>query len=518
MLAKPFDPCLEILRPHRLRYAGSELSCGVRPRVVHPRSLTMSRRIPLTVVLLALCCLSSRSWACYAVVVGRKASADGAVLVGHNEQNYGRRILNFHCIPRRQFPQDAVVRLRRGGEVEQVRQTWSFLWSENPGLEFSDAYVNEWGVAVVSDGCGTREDSYDSLVARGEIRSGGIGYMLRRLIAERAKSAREAVQLAGGLVERFGYVDSGRTYVIADPCEAWLLAVVRGRRWVAQRVPDDRVVILPNVHIIGEVDLSETANFRASPDLIDYAVKRGWFDPTGGRPFNFRQVYGVRAIDLPDPRRLHGHELVSGHDRTGSRRAPLSFGVQPRKKMTVASVLEILRDTSGEPPLCNPATQEGAVFQLREDVPREIGCVYWRTTAAPCASFVTPWYVGITHVPDGYAHPVRRSDFLSLAHHFNPPAGTFEPGSTLVWWKFKKLQDLVYEDFGNRLPRIRAVQERYEGDMRAEHRKAERTALRLWQTDREAARHYITRYCAATAARACMEANRLIVEFESARK
>jgi len=32
---------------------------------------------------------------CYAVVVGKDASTDGAVLLGHNEQNYGPRFLNF---------------------------------------------------------------------------------------------------------------------------------------------------------------------------------------------------------------------------------------------------------------------------------------------------------------------------------------------------------------------------------------------------------------------------------------
>ncbi len=176
-------------------------------------------------------------YGCYAVIVGREASADGSVLVGHNEQNGGRRILNFRRIPRGRSSSGEVVRLRRGGELPQVDETAAFFWSENPGLEFSDAYLNEFGVAVVSDGCGSREDDYRTLVARGEIRGGGIGYMLRRLVAQRARTAREGVLLAGRLVERFGYVDSGRTYVIADPREAWLLAVVRGRRWVAQRRP-----------------------------------------------------------------------------------------------------------------------------------------------------------------------------------------------------------------------------------------------------------------------------------------
>jgi dipeptidase len=475
----------------------------------------MSRRLTLTALTLVLGCLPARGWACYAVVVGRQASADGSVLVGHNEQNYGRRVLNFRRIPRRQFPDDAVVELLRGGELEQVHETWSFLWSENPGLEFSDAYVNEWGVAVVSDGCRTREDEYEVLVGRGEIRGGGIGYMLRRLIAERAKGAREGVRLAGGLVERFGYVDSGRTYVIADPREAWLLAVVRGRRWVARRVPDDRVVILPNVHIIGEVDLSDDANFLASPDLIDYAVKRGWCDPDDEQPFNFRRVYGVRAIDHPDPRRLHGRGLVAERAEAGPPAAPLPFGVRPQEKMTVASVLEILRDTAGRPPLCNPATQEGAVFQLRADLPREIGCIYWRTTAAPCTSFVTPWYVGVKATPDSYAGDAEPDETLSLPHHFDPPAESFKPDLDLAWWKFKRLQDLVYAELGNRLPRTRAAQAKFEGPLFARQSAVELKAAEMWQADREAAREFLTRYCTETASRAQQEAARMAAAFDS---
>jgi len=62
--------------------------------------------------------------------------------------------------------------------------------------------------------------------------------MLRRIMAEKARSAREAVQLAGQLVETYGYRGSGRTYSIADKNEAWMLAVIKGRHWLARRVPD----------------------------------------------------------------------------------------------------------------------------------------------------------------------------------------------------------------------------------------------------------------------------------------
>ncbi|MFH1923018.1 MAG: dipeptidase, partial [Planctomycetota bacterium] len=93
----------------------------------------MLSRYLTSAILLALLSPAPRVWACYAVIVGREASADGSVLVGHNEQNGGRRILNFRRIPRRQFAEDASLGLRRGGRLEQVPETWAFLWSENPG-------------------------------------------------------------------------------------------------------------------------------------------------------------------------------------------------------------------------------------------------------------------------------------------------------------------------------------------------------------------------------------------------
>jgi len=469
---------------------------------------------------LAVCSRAPDTLGCYTVIVGRAASADGSVLVGHNEQNDGRQILSFRRIPGQRFPEGAVVRLRRGGQLPQVPTTAGFFWSENPGLEFSDAYLNEYGVAVVSDGCPTREDDYQTLVARGEIRQGGIGYMLRRLVAQRARTAREGVELAGKLVEQFGYVDFGRTYVIADPQEAWLVAVVRGRRWVAWRVPDDKVVVLPNIHIIGEVDLKDANNYLASPDLIDYAVRRGWFDPRGGKPFNFRKVYREDRSDAPDLRGWRGRELVSGQREPWPPKEEPPPGSKACEKMTVAAVAAILRDTAGYPlagagrTLSTPETQEGAVMQLRADPqagtpPREIGCIYWRTSGEPSMGVLLPWYLGVTETPASYYRPVDLSTHLSLEHHFRPPRGTFDYDPKLAWWTFKRLQDLVRQDFDNRIKVVRPAWAAFEQRVFADQAAVEKKALKLWETDRDAARAYLTEYCAKLSAQARQEAERL---------
>ena len=137
---------------------------------------------------------------CYSIVVGKKASVDGCVIMAHNEDDGLPQIVNHHKIPRKKHSSGETVKLCNGGQLAQVRQTWAYIWSEMPGMLFSDSYLNEWGVSIASDNCPSRED-------KPEITDGGIGYMLRRLIAQRAKTAREGVLLAGKLVERFGYID-----------------------------------------------------------------------------------------------------------------------------------------------------------------------------------------------------------------------------------------------------------------------------------------------------------------------
>ena len=472
------------------------------------------RLTPFAVVIVALSLLlslwePSQVHGCYAVIVGRAASADGSVLVGHNEQNGGRRILNFRRVPRQLNADDAVVRLRRGGTLPQAPQTWAFLWSENPGLENSDGYLNEWGVCVVSDACPSREEDYETLVGRDQIRDGGIGYMLRRLVVERARTAREGVETAGKLVERFGYYDSGRTYVIADPNEAWLFSAVRGRHWVAQRVPDEAVVVLPNIYIIGEVDLDDTKNFLASYDLVDYAKGRGWFDPDGGEPFNFRTVYRANRNDPPDIRRWRGRNLSNGANTPWPPEGPSPFGLKPRRKLTVAAVAAILRNTQVPAPLSTPVTQEAAVFQLRDNMPKEIACVYWRTTAEPSTSVLTPWYLGITETPKNYFRGTDIETQLSLDYHFSPLQGTFEPDPELTWWKFKTLQDLVREDFESRIKVVRPVWAAFEDRVFQDQPMVEKMALELWKKDQNAARAHLTRYCGELATRACREADKL---------
>ena len=475
---------------------------------------------------------------CFTVLVGKKASADGSVLFGHNEQNRGRRIINYRCVPRIKYEPGTKVTLKNGGTMPQVEESWALIWQENPGIDFGDSYFNEWGVAVSSDSCPTREDSYDELCERGDITDGGIGYMLRRLVAQRAKTAREGVKIAGELIEHFGYTSSGRSLLIAGPEEAWVLAIVRGKNWVAQRCPDDEVVLLPNIHIIGpEADLSDTDNVLASPGLKEYAEKRGWYDPGSSKPFSFREAFNYnprkgsfREKYSIDPRQWYAQSKVQGRWIVLPTEKQLPFSVKPAHKMTVKDVAAILRshnegtefDASknyslGSPHkmrglaanICGPTTQEGAVYQLRSWLPKEIGCLVWRTTAAPCSSVLTPWYLGISGTPEAYYKQGDINEQLTLSYHFDPPAGTFDFDRDFAFDAFNALENLVDINYKKAIKIVRKVWDPIEKEQFINQSAVEETALSLYKKDKEEAKKYLTSYTHSRALLALEKAKKL---------
>ena len=444
---------------------------------------------------------------CYAVVAGKDASTDGAVLLGHNEQNYGQHFLNFRKVPRIEHRAGEMIRLRGGAEIPQVKESYAFLWSENPGIAYSDGYLNEWGVAVISDGCPDRAEELQKLEAEGQLVKGGIGYMLRRLIAERAKTAVEGVRIAGELIEQFGY-PSSRTLVIANSKDAWIVSMSRGKQWLAQRVPDDEVVLLPNVYVIGKVNLNDKTNFLASPGLIEYAVKKGWYNPADGEEFDFSKAFGQPQKTLMDERQRHGQCLVTGKDIKKEPGRKLPFSVRPKNKLSVKDVISILR-FHGEASLCRNDTQEAAIFQLRSNMPVDIGCIYWRCSAEPCTSILTPWYCGITETPQEYYKAVDVKENLTLECHFSESSEKFKPDAGMAWWIFKGLQDKVRADYESRIGIIRVGCDKHELKLFAAQREFENKALELYRNNKPAARRYLTGYSRAVALGAVQKAREL---------
>jgi dipeptidase len=452
--------------------------------------------------------------ACTSVVVGRKASASGAVLFGHNEDDFGDRVVNAWKVPRIRHSPEETVRFRGGAEIPQVAETWAMLWFQVDGLEYSDLYCNEWGVTVASDACPSREQNP-------VLTLGGAGWPLRRVVAERAKTAAEGVAIAGAILDRFGYPSSGRTLVICDSKEGWLLSIAAGKHWVAERVPDDAVVVLPNTYVVRGVSAGDKKNFMlSSEDPIAYARSAGWWSPDTDGPFDFSRAYRSAGFDSEalerrsfDLRQWRGLSMLTGRriPEEEAERNGLPFSMKPGRRVGIRDVMAVLRDhyeatpyavspvegktphAGGERPICHAVTLFSTVAELRDDVPGPLTARIWTAFGRPDVTPYTPWYAGIVEAPDAF-HARSGSASAGEAYllHFNPLPGTFTPDDSSAFWMLKNRADRIDRDYFGLIGGAAEWRAAVEEEMFAAADRIEKDAVLLFEEDPEEAVRFLT--------------------------
>jgi len=469
-------------------------------------------------------------FSCSSLAVGRLATVDGSVLAGHNEDN-GSCVSHLHVVPRVMHEAGETITLRTGSVIDQVvGETWSYLWSELPDCTFSDTYLNEWGVSIFSDNAGSMKGTTDY-----DLTQNGIGYWLRRLVPERAKTAREGVEIMGQFVEELGYIQGyhkssagGRNYIVADPNETWIFVAACGKYWGAQRVPDDEVAFVPNYITIREMDLSDTDNFLACPNLVQHAIDEGWYDPTSG-PFDFAKVYNTEGTQtsLGNTLRHWGAlRLLTGEEYPDMNDLP--FSVKLNHKLSKEDVAEVTRchyegtvwqwdpslsssphsyklDGTSIRTICTRTTDESSIMELRSDMPWFVGNVYWRTECRPCSSVYVPWYSGILEIPEPYTVGEQRE------------LGEPDPiDRSSAHWTFKELENLVCEDYADRIGKVRATWDNFENAEFARQDGTEKAALSIYHEGKHEylARQYLTRYTESLALKAFDTAGKFVDKLE----
>ena len=456
---------------------------------------------------------------CFLVVAGRDATADGSVIMGHNEDNEIDVVFRMRRVQRMVHQPGEFVELAGAGLLAQADTTYGYLIFEMPGKPFSHSLLNEHAVAVVSNSCPSRED-------RPELTDGGIGPMLRYLVAERASTACQGVKLVGSLVEYFGYSASGRTLTICDSHEAWQVAIVNGKLWCARRVPDDEVSILANSYGIHEVDMRDTLNFLGSRGVIEYAKRRTWYNPLKHGAFDFERAY-ARPDRVLDPaqrnRQWSGYRHVSQMGVSPPEEgAPMPFSVKPKRKLEVEDVFAILRDHYEKSPydigranphgpaeeigartICCSSTNHGDVFQLRSNLPVEIGALWWLAYWRPCSSPFLPLYFGVAEVPEQF-------DFQAAPGVYSQPENALQPENDKAIRVFRDLTIYIDRDYWKRIPNVQAAWKEFERVSFAIQPVIEQQALSNWKRDRKAVIEALSRYCQGTAAGAIQKARGMI--------
>jgi dipeptidase len=441
---------------------------------------------------------------CFTIVAGKEASADGSVLLAHNEDDGGRLLVNIHKVPPQEHRHGDVFTMKSGVVLPQVASTPGLLWLEIPENDFADAYINENGVAITSDSCPSRED-------KAELSEGGIGFSLRRLVAERAHTAREGVRIAGEMISRYGYNASGRTYIIADAGEGWLLQAVKGKHWIARRVPDNEVAVIANRYTITAVDLNDAKNFLGSADIVEYAASRGWYDAQRDGAFNFAKVYSD-ASNYADMRSVmrqwRGTSLLAA--KSAKLEADLPFSFKPRHAVRLNDLFKVLRDhyegteydlsdhyRKGSPnsgknrTICTESTQYAFVAQLRGGLPAEIAHVVWIACRRPDSNAFSPWYVSMAGVPDGAAY---QNAEMAWKSHFTPLPAQALDNNTLSFNTYAKLSEMVDRQYRSRIEKTQKVWRNFEDFLFGDLEDHEKEFDFLLKNNRSLARNIIDNY------------------------
>ncbi len=404
----------------------------------------MKLKFGLTAVALAALSFAFEAQACSTVIIGKDVSKTGTIIVGHNEDNGGRILSAQYYVPAATHKAGELIRFEpKAAPIPQVEKTHGFYWTETydpNGASFSDGFVNDKGVTIVSNACTT---IFPENVQK--LTDGGIGYGIRRIMAERANSARDAVNIAIDLLGKYGYFAEGRTYTIADANEAWQLAIHQGNTWVARRVKDNEVVYIPNNFMMDKVDATDTENVIVAPGVIDRAIAQGRYKPAKAgvySDFNFRvavQPASKRAMEYNKTRNNLAWKKITGKNITDPEQFP--YSVVTTKKFGVADVKDILRTHEKDigqdlgwyhkkgNGLCRPTSHE-SIIVVQNKAPELIQA--FRTMARPCESPYVPFFP--------LATPAKGTAFMTpdvaTAEHFKGTVANFSYNPEWPIWTF----------------------------------------------------------------------------------
>ncbi len=448
---------------------------------------------------------------CSTILVGKDATVTGKVMLGHNEDDEDC-IVQLHYVPRiKHKPSSTISFADASAVIPQVEETYAYYWSEvrcKGGISFADGYANEHGVVVVSNACRPSKDATG--VEKDNREAYHMGYALRRLVAERARTAREGVQVAAWLIETFGYFSS-RSYAIADKDEAWVVQVPKGHNYVARRVGDDEVFYIPNHYTIHEVDFSDTEHkkFYWSENVVTYAIENGWYTPAvegDWSDFDFAKAYQDGPLKPNNILRArNAWRLLKGVELSNDEIKP--FTMEADKKYSAEDLKKVLSfhyegtpddetdgytrnpHRTGVSSICGNTTVESIVVEFNDDInlTRML-----RASPKPCITPYAPWYpVALTRIPEGYNW--MGPEAAQASHFFvDDTELDFDPAK--AWWTFRTLHFFTEFDYKGTNEKIKESKAELEAQWETEKEGIEKAYLALKNVNIDAAKELLTSY------------------------
>ena len=468
--------------------------------------------------------------ACTNLIVGKKASKDGSVIISYSQDDYGS-FEPLRVIPAADHPAGTMHPLYHYesnnylGEIPEVAHTYGVV-----GL------MNEFQVSIHETTYGGRAELTDTI-------SGLIDYgSLMVLGLQRSKTAREAIQVMTELTEKYGYESEGESFTVADPNEAWILEMIgkgpgrKGTVWVAVRIPDDCISGHANQSRIHQFPLKDKKNCLYAKDVISFAREKGYFNEKDA-DFSFADAYAPAdfgALRYCEARVWSYFNKWAAEDMSpylpyamgDTKGQVLPLYVRPKAPLSVQDVKDMMRDHYEGTPLAltedlgmgawempyrptplsfevdgtkyfneRPiSTQQSAcvyVSQMRSWLPNHIGGVTWFANDEANMTAFTPCYCNMTQAPECY------DKHTADAFHFSTRS---------AYWVENWVSNMVYLRYNLLFPELQKVRDRLEKDYNSLQAEVESKAASM---SKEEAVKYLSAYSHRTASAMMDEWNQL---------
>ena len=491
-----------------LRFDGDRRSVSsVNSTTTHLRRLSLMLVVGLMMALVSV----QAGDACTNLLVSRGATEDGSVFLSFTVDGPGLSNLR---LGRAQTEAPEVV----DGE-RTIHHELSYPTNRTIG------FMNEYQVGIGETTLvGGRHELVDD-------QDGGINYgNLMFLSLARSKTARECIQHMTSLVEKYGYSSEPEAFSISDKNEIWIMEMVgkgkgvKGAVWVAARVPDGYATAHANISRITTFPLDDPENWLYSPDVIDFAVEKGYYSTETGEPFSFKKAYYPNISYFLNRactgriwslyRRMAPSQNFSSdkfhNDRQEVGDYPLF--VKPDKKINVGDVMGLMRDHfEGTPfdmtkgvaagPFASPYRYRGLTWEIEDKkyawerpissqqaactfitqsrnwLPDAIGGVYWYTPDDPYASCFAPFYCGI----DDVSIPYKTGDHEKFSWDS-------------AWWISNFVSNFAYNRWSKVIPDVQAAQKEQEERFIKMQPIIDETALKLSKVDEDLMNEYLQSY------------------------
>jgi dipeptidase len=440
--------------------------------------LPMRRLIPISLV---LALFSGNTAASYAIFVGKNLTRDGSVFIGGSGDEVSSHWLEI--VPARDHANDAVVTVGvteeafmpgRFSTIPQVPHTYRYLtmnYSEYRGFPppLTNGGLNEHNVAGRDVWSPSRKELLDWT---SKTQTGPQYSDLARIAMERARTAREAVEIIGALIDRYGYTTyGGNSHMFADENEGWVLIEYAGGKglWIAERLgPDDVRMSYPGyIHEV-PLDFRDREDFLGSANFISFAVEQGWFDPAAGKPFNAAEVYGDNPAQYPR------------HEMEAELRAAAPIDL--RRFMDAVRDVRISRDSTGY----------GQVAELRDRGRPELNLLWVAPTGSVTAPFI-PYRIGVQSIAPQYGK--HRYLTKGEATRFVTEDWQIQEATEFAFRTFKRLMYFTCDHPDKFLPEVTEALTAFENRLIAEQQAVLDSANALFDAGRaDLATDYLTAY------------------------